>query len=158
MAIHRLRKTAVATAIGLVFLSPLCAQTQPAKPAALTEVTVSAKAAPVLDTDRADVGGFGLPLSQTPQSITVLGAGGAGREDAHDLRLRRHRQIVLRRDGKSSRPAVVGAAFHRDQFGGEAIHRLVVEHKTKTTYTRIFYPRNCRSIVIIPIRLHWMRL
>ncbi|MBC7918436.1 MAG: TonB-dependent siderophore receptor [Rhodoferax sp.] len=73
MAIHRLRKAAVATAIGTVFLSPLWAQTQPTKPATLTEVTVSAKAAPVLDTDRADVGGWGIPLAQTPQSITVLG-------------------------------------------------------------------------------------
>ena len=40
----------------------------------LATVTVSGKAAPVLDATNADVGGFGLPLAKTPQSITVLGA------------------------------------------------------------------------------------
>ena len=40
----------------------------------LPTVTVASKAAPVLDTERADVGGFGLNLTQTPQSVSVLGA------------------------------------------------------------------------------------
>lgn len=71
MAFLCLRKTAMATAIGTFVLSPLWAQTQPAS---LSNVVVSAKAAPVLDADRADVSGWGIPLSQTPQSITVLGA------------------------------------------------------------------------------------
>jgi iron complex outermembrane receptor protein len=71
MAFHSLRKTAVATAMGTVFLAPLWAQTQPAS---LSNVVVSAKAAPVLDAERAEVGGWSTPLSQMPQSITVLGA------------------------------------------------------------------------------------
>ncbi|MGI9135324.1 MAG: hypothetical protein ACR2I0_15515, partial [Rhodoferax sp.] len=47
-----------------------------AQPAAalLDTVTVSAKAAPLLDADKADVGGFGAALARIPQSISVLGA------------------------------------------------------------------------------------
>ncbi len=74
MAFLCLRKTAVATAIGLFSLSPLSPVWAQTQPASLGNVVVSAKAAPVFDAERADVGGFGLPLSQTPQSITVLGA------------------------------------------------------------------------------------
>ena len=80
MAFLRLHPTAVAAAIGTLFLSPLSAQSQsaapgqPASSASLSDVVVSAKAAPVLDAGRADVGGWATPLSQTPQSITVLGA------------------------------------------------------------------------------------
>lgn len=74
MAFLRLRKTAVATAIGTIAFSPLWAQTQsPSQVASLSSVVVSAKAAPVLDAERADVSGWGVPLSQAPQSITVLG-------------------------------------------------------------------------------------
>lgn len=40
----------------------------------LQPVTVTAKAAPLLDIDRADVGGFGAALAKTPQSISVLSA------------------------------------------------------------------------------------
>lgn len=71
MAFLRIRKTAVASAIGMVSLTPLWAQTPPA---ALTEVVVSAKAAPVLEAGNADVSGWGLSVAKTPQSITVLGA------------------------------------------------------------------------------------
>ena len=62
-----------AAALALLFAAPVWAQT--ATPSqSLQGVTVTAKAAPVLDVDRADVGGFGQTLAKTPQSITVLGA------------------------------------------------------------------------------------
>jgi iron complex outermembrane receptor protein len=65
--------TPSAAALALLFAAPAWAQT--ATPTQrLDAVTVSAKAAPVLDTDHADVGGFGQSLAKTPQSITVLGA------------------------------------------------------------------------------------
>ncbi len=60
-------------ALALLFAAPGWAQT--ANPTQRLEaVTVTGKAAPVLDVDRADVGGLGLPLAKTPQSVTVLGA------------------------------------------------------------------------------------
>ena len=52
--------------------------------------------------------------------------GECGRDD---LSLRGHRQIVLRSDRKARWAAVARAALHRDQLGGEAIHRLVVEQR-----------------------------
>lgn len=71
---HRLHfpLTPSAAALALLFAAPAWAQTPPAQ--SLGAVTISAKAAPVLDVDRADVGGFGQTLAKTPQSITVLGA------------------------------------------------------------------------------------
>jgi iron complex outermembrane receptor protein len=45
------------------------AQTAPGR---LMAVTVTGKAAPLLDVENADVGGFGAPLAKTPQSVTVL--------------------------------------------------------------------------------------
>ncbi|MBI2748805.1 MAG: TonB-dependent siderophore receptor [Burkholderiales bacterium] len=65
--------TPSAAALALLFAAPAWAQTG-APTQRLDAVTVSAKAAPVLDTDHADVGGFGQSLAKTPQSITVLGA------------------------------------------------------------------------------------
>lgn len=65
--------TPSAAALALLFAAPAWAQT--ATPTTrLDAVTVSAKAAPVLDTDHADVGGLGQSLAKTPQSITVLSA------------------------------------------------------------------------------------
>ena len=62
-----------AAALALLFTAPGWAQT--ASPTQrLDAVTVTGKAAPVLDADHADVGGLGLPLAKTPQSVTVLGA------------------------------------------------------------------------------------
>jgi iron complex outermembrane receptor protein len=62
-----------AAALALLFTAPGWAQT--ARPAQRLEaVTVTGKAAPVLDVDRADVAGLGLTLAKTPQSVTVLGA------------------------------------------------------------------------------------
>ncbi len=62
-----------AAALALLFTAPGWAQT--ASPTQRLEaVTVTGKAAPVLDVDRADVGGLGLTLARTPQSVTVLGA------------------------------------------------------------------------------------
>lgn len=58
-----------AVAAGTVFSS--LAQTAPPN---LQPITVTAKAAPLLDVDRADVGGFGAVLAKTPQSISVLSA------------------------------------------------------------------------------------
>ncbi|MFZ4479162.1 MAG: TonB-dependent siderophore receptor [Rhodoferax sp.] len=40
----------------------------------LQAVTVTGKAAPLLDVENADVGGFATPLASTPQSVTVLTA------------------------------------------------------------------------------------
>ena len=62
-----------ATALALLFAAPGWGQT--ASPLQrLDAVTVTGKAAPILDIDRADVGGLGLNLAKTPQSVTVLGA------------------------------------------------------------------------------------
>lgn len=71
---HRLHfpLTPSAAALTLLFAAPAWAQTTATQN--LQAVTVSAKAAPVLDADRADVGGFGQSLAKTPQSISVLGA------------------------------------------------------------------------------------
>ena len=43
-------------------------------PQRMETVTVTAKAAPLLDADNADVGGFAAPLAKTPQSVSVLSA------------------------------------------------------------------------------------
>jgi iron complex outermembrane receptor protein len=62
-----------AAALALLFAAPAWALTiTPSQ--SLQGVTVTGKAAPVLDVDRADVDGFGQTLAKTPQSITVLGA------------------------------------------------------------------------------------
>jgi iron complex outermembrane receptor protein len=62
-----------AAALTLLFANPGWAQT--ASPSQrLDAVTVIGKTAPVLDVDRADIGGLGLTLAKTPQSVTVLGA------------------------------------------------------------------------------------
>ena len=62
-----------AAALAVLFATPLWAQQQTTAPD-LQGVTVTGKSAPVLDIDRADVGGLGQTLAQTPQSITVLSA------------------------------------------------------------------------------------
>lgn len=46
----------------------------PIAPQRVDPVTVTAKSAPILDAESADVGGFGAPLAKTPQSVTVIGA------------------------------------------------------------------------------------
>jgi iron complex outermembrane receptor protein len=62
-----------AAALALLFTAPGWAQT--ASPTQRLEaVTVTGKAAPVLDVDRADVGGLGQTLARTPQSVTILSA------------------------------------------------------------------------------------
>jgi len=60
----------IATALALLTSTCAFAQSSPQFPT----VTIASKAAPVLDTERADVGGFGQSLAQTPQSVNVLGA------------------------------------------------------------------------------------
>ena len=67
----KLKLSPSASALVLLFAAPAWAQTTPST---LAGVTVSSKAAPVLDVDRADVGGLGQTLAKTPQSVTVLGA------------------------------------------------------------------------------------
>lgn len=59
--------------LALLASAILSAQAQTVAPS-LPPVTVSGKAAPVLDADPADVSGFGVPLAQTPQSVLVVGA------------------------------------------------------------------------------------
>ena len=69
----RFKLSPSAAALALLFAAPGWAQTtNPSQ--RLDAVTVTGKAAPVLDVDRADVGGLGLTLAKTPQSVTVLGA------------------------------------------------------------------------------------
>lgn len=72
MALH-FKLTPVASAAALAFLLLASAKAQQ-NPAALSEVTVTGKATPVLDTQSADVGGLGLSWLKTPQSVSVLGA------------------------------------------------------------------------------------
>ncbi len=72
MAIRtHLKLSPSAAALALVFAAPAWSQTTSST---LPGVTVSSKATPVLDVDRADVGGLGQALAKTPQSVTVLGA------------------------------------------------------------------------------------
>lgn len=66
-----LKLSPCAAALALAFVAPVWAQTTPQN---LQGVTVTSKAAPVLDVDRADVGGLGQALARTPQSVSVLGA------------------------------------------------------------------------------------
>ncbi|MES2583705.1 MAG: TonB-dependent siderophore receptor [Pseudomonadota bacterium] len=67
-----LKITPCAAALAVAFAAPAWAQTAASQN--LQGVTVTSKAAPVLDVDRADVGGLGLALAKTPQSVSVLGA------------------------------------------------------------------------------------
>ena len=72
MALHfKLTPVAGATALAFLLLAPAKAQQNPA---VLGNVTVTGKAAPVLDVQSADVGGLGLSWFKTPQSVSVLGA------------------------------------------------------------------------------------
>ena len=72
MALHfKLTPVAGATALAFLLLAP--AKAQP-NTAALSDVTVTGKAAPMLDAQSADIGGLGLSWFKTPQSVSVLGA------------------------------------------------------------------------------------
>ncbi|OYT91056.1 MAG: hypothetical protein CFE43_15045 [Burkholderiales bacterium PBB3] len=72
MALHfKLTPVACATALAFLLLAPAKAQQNPGS---LADVTVTGKAAPVLDVQSADVGGLGLSWFKTPQSVSVLGA------------------------------------------------------------------------------------
>ena len=44
----------------------------------------------------------------------------------HDLRLLRHRHVVLRRHSEAARASVMDAALHHHELRGEAVHRAVV--------------------------------
>lgn len=70
---HHLKLTPVAgaTALAFLLLAPAAAQQNSGS---LADVTVTGKAAPVLDVQNADVGGLGLSWFKTPQSVSVLGA------------------------------------------------------------------------------------
>lgn len=72
---QNVKLTPSAAALALLFAAPAWAQMAQATPnSTLPAVTVTSKAAPVLDVDRTDVGGLGLTQAKTPQSVTVLGA------------------------------------------------------------------------------------
>ncbi len=72
MALHfKLTPVAGATALAFLLLAPAKAQQNPGT---LADVTVTGKAAPALDVQSADIGGFGLSWFKTPQSVSVLGA------------------------------------------------------------------------------------
>lgn len=66
--------TAVLAALAAAFVSPVLAQSAAAPAQRVEPVTVTAKSAPVLDVDNADVGGFNTSLARTPQSVTVVSA------------------------------------------------------------------------------------
>ena len=68
--------SALALAVAIVLASAARAQATSATvaPQRVEPVTVTARSAPVLDSDDADVGGFTAPLAKTPQSVTVIGA------------------------------------------------------------------------------------
>ena len=66
-----LKLSPCAAALAVMFVAPVWAQ---AGAQSLQGVTITSKAAPVLDVDRADVGGLGQALAKTPQSVSVLGA------------------------------------------------------------------------------------
>ena len=71
MALHfKLTPVAGATALALCLATAAQAQQNQA---ALADVTVTGKSAPVLDAQTGDVGGLGLSWFKTPQSISVLG-------------------------------------------------------------------------------------
>ena len=61
----------VAAALTAVAAISSFAQTAPQR---METVTVTGRAAPVLDVEQADVGGFGAALAKTPQSVTVFAA------------------------------------------------------------------------------------
>ena len=71
MALH-VKLTPAAGATALVLCLTAAAQAQQ-NSATLSDVTVTGKAAPVLDAQIGDVGGLGLAWFKTPQSISVLG-------------------------------------------------------------------------------------
>ena len=60
-------------AAALAALASISSQAQTA-PQRMEPVTVTAKSAPLLDADSADVGGFAAALAKTPQSVSVLSA------------------------------------------------------------------------------------
>jgi iron complex outermembrane receptor protein len=70
MAIHLQLSTLAAVLAAGASLSSF-AQTAPPR---LEAITVTGKAEPLLDVERAEVGGFATPLAKTPQSVTVLTA------------------------------------------------------------------------------------
>lgn len=72
MALH-FKLVPIACASALAFLLTATARAQQ-NAAALNDITVTGKAAPVLDAQSADVGGLGLSWFKTPQSVSILGA------------------------------------------------------------------------------------
>ena len=71
-------------AAALAALASISSQAQ-SVPQRMETVTVTAKAAPLLDVDNADVGGFAAPLAKTPQSVSVLSADLLGSMAAQSL-------------------------------------------------------------------------
>ncbi len=72
MALHfKLTPVAGATALAICLATAVQAQQNNT---ALTDVTVTGRAAPVLDAQAGDVGGLGLSWFKAPQSISVLGS------------------------------------------------------------------------------------
>ena len=66
-----LKLTPLAAALAALASFSSQAQTTPQR---METVTVTGKAAPVLEVESANVGGFAVPLAKTPQSVTVLTA------------------------------------------------------------------------------------
>jgi len=71
---HSCSLSLVAAAVLAALATPVSAQDAKPSPTRVEAVTVTAKSAPVLDIDNADVGGFSTPLAKTPQSVTVISA------------------------------------------------------------------------------------
>jgi iron complex outermembrane recepter protein len=68
------RKKILCVAVGLALNIGVHAQSTSETLQRVEPITVTAKSAPILDIDNADVGGFGTTLSKTPQSVTVFGS------------------------------------------------------------------------------------
>jgi iron complex outermembrane recepter protein len=60
------------TSLGVAFAVATVVGARAQSPLRVESVTITAKSAPVLDVDSADVGGFNAPLAKTPQSIAVF--------------------------------------------------------------------------------------
>ena len=72
-----------------------------------------------------------LLLEVVIRRVVAAGAGEVHPEEGlgDDLRAVGSGHVVLRGEAEAGGAAAIDAAFHRDQFGGEAVHRFVVEER-----------------------------
>lgn len=77
-AAHALLNPSFAGNVSLTLLALACAQAlaqnTPPRVERVEPITVSARSAPVLEAENADVGGFDAPIAKAPQSVSVIGS------------------------------------------------------------------------------------